>query len=311
MYKGIFWCYWSEGTDSEKDAPHIIATRVLCDADGNALEEVELSSKRGNNFNHKAEWERKGKDIRFYFGKLPYNYFPRGRVEINKGRVKIFTSPIIVGNISAQNSIIEKFCLESKMDEIQWKADNSTHYQYVNEYYSIDFDIIWKENKHWIVLVDLELKNRLRNQSKERQYKDFVYRVFDDFEVAKEYFLEQMIAFDYDKVIDQINTEIEELRLCEYEGAEDEVLAGQVCEINIDIDEGAFQMSGEAGRECVPNGWDVFYFQYFNSDYRFQVSENCFKMENPKDKYFFEITHFNSSTGEYDPHFYMELSQSL
>lgn len=67
LYKGIFWCYWSEGTDPEKDAPHIIATRVLCDADGNALEEVELSSKRGGNFNHKAEWERKGKDIRFNF----------------------------------------------------------------------------------------------------------------------------------------------------------------------------------------------------------------------------------------------------
>ena len=143
LYKGIFWCYWSEGTDSEKDAPHIIATRVLCDADGNALEEVELSSKRGSNFNHKAEWERKAKDIRFNFGKLPYNYFPRGRVEINKSRIKIFASPIIVGNISAQNSVVEGFCIEDKKDEIQWKADNSKHYQYIDEYYLKDFDFRW------------------------------------------------------------------------------------------------------------------------------------------------------------------------
>ena len=143
MYKGIFWCYWSEGTDPEKDAPHIIATRVLCDADGNALEEVEFSSKRGTNFNHKKEWKKMFKDAEKDDWGMPlddilcsgYFYFPRGRVEVNKGKIIVFANPIILCNQNARDKLIKEFKLENMKDSIRWKADNSEHYKYVTEWY--------------------------------------------------------------------------------------------------------------------------------------------------------------------------------
>ena len=158
---------------------------------------------------------------------------------------------------------------------------------------------------------DYEPCRRDAAKSEERQYQDFVHMVKNSFDEAKELFLNKNKEFDYDEVIEQINADIAEMRLCGLTDPEGEAIASKVCAINVDIDEGAFRMSGDAGRESVPNGRDVFYFRYFNSDYHFRISENCFKMDDPEDKYFIEITHFNKDTGEYDPHFYMGLSPAL
>ena len=55
--------------------------RRKCNSDGMALEHVEYSSKSRNNFNHKAEWSKLPKSVT---NGQPYNYYPRGRVEIKK-----------------------------------------------------------------------------------------------------------------------------------------------------------------------------------------------------------------------------------
>ena len=71
IYKGIFW--WIDD--------RLICRKVLCDKDGLPLETTEFTSKNGDNFNHKAEWERLPKKIT---GGKAYNYYPRGRVEIKQ-----------------------------------------------------------------------------------------------------------------------------------------------------------------------------------------------------------------------------------
>lgn len=63
MKKGLFWV-----VNHDKNEPILI-------------------TKSGENFNHKIEWRKFGKEITK--GK-EYNYFPRGRVEINKGRITVF-----------------------------------------------------------------------------------------------------------------------------------------------------------------------------------------------------------------------------
>lgn len=50
VYKGIFWYVPNE--------KKLITVKVKCDRNGVALEDVDYSSKSGENFNHKAEWAK-------------------------------------------------------------------------------------------------------------------------------------------------------------------------------------------------------------------------------------------------------------
>lgn len=87
MKKGIFWC-----TDSDTEAPALITVSVACDKNGDSKELVRFSSKSGNNFNHRLEWERFDRNIT---AGRPFNYYPRGRVEIKKRKVTVFLNPAI------------------------------------------------------------------------------------------------------------------------------------------------------------------------------------------------------------------------
>lgn len=52
MRKGIFWC-----TNFDSECPELITVSVVCDKDGDSQEPVQFSSKSGNNFNHRIEWD--------------------------------------------------------------------------------------------------------------------------------------------------------------------------------------------------------------------------------------------------------------
>ena len=84
MKKGIFWC------DSfGRDSPHLIVVSVKCDADGKSDRPIDFSSKSGQNFNHKAEWQKLSRSVT---RGQPFNYYPRGRVEIKnrQNRLSVF-----------------------------------------------------------------------------------------------------------------------------------------------------------------------------------------------------------------------------
>ena len=109
MYKGIFWL---------KDG-ETLAVKVLCDSLGDPLEPCVFSSKSGKNFNHKKEWER-------FHIPLPYNYYPRGRVEIANNKATVFLHPDLCAD-PVKVAIADCFCL--KGIKISWKADGSNHYK--------------------------------------------------------------------------------------------------------------------------------------------------------------------------------------
>ena len=120
MRKGIFWVVNDEETNC-------ISVRVECDIDGTALESgVVFSSKSGGSFNHKIEWSKlphsmtKGKT---------FNYYPRGRVEIKNGKVRIYINPDAY-NETVFKLLIKDFDLEECFDKIRVVIDNSAHYQY-------------------------------------------------------------------------------------------------------------------------------------------------------------------------------------
>ena len=120
MKKGLFWV-----VNHNTDEPILITKLVNCNIDGKALESVEYTSKSRENFNHKIEWGKLGKEITK--GK-EYNYFPRGRVEINKGRITIFLNPDI-NNEVVINKVIKEFELQ-KIENIRIISDGSSHYEY-------------------------------------------------------------------------------------------------------------------------------------------------------------------------------------
>ena len=120
MYKGIFWILPSE-TDWK-----LKTIKVECDSEGTSLEQTEYSSKSGENFNHKAEWAKMPKSETNGF---TYNYYPRGRVEIKDGKVRVFVNNDF--NTFEMRELIKKeFGIKNESMPIRFTSDGSYHYRY-------------------------------------------------------------------------------------------------------------------------------------------------------------------------------------
>ena len=117
MYKGIFWLITDRLGEKQ-----LICVKVSCDANGTPLETVTFSSKSGENFNHQAEWDRLSSKATN--GK-PYNYFPRGRVEIKKGRITVYCHPVLT-QYPYRTWIADAFGIPA---ESRFVADGSAHYK--------------------------------------------------------------------------------------------------------------------------------------------------------------------------------------
>lgn len=58
----------------------------------------------------------------------PWNYYPRGRVEIRGGKALVFLNPFLFSCSELQNMLRSTFDIEGAMP-IVFKADNSHHYR--------------------------------------------------------------------------------------------------------------------------------------------------------------------------------------
>ena len=124
MKKGLFWC-----VNYDSDKPTLIIKAIDCDISGKAItNNVQYTSKSGRNFNHKIEWNRFSKSITK--GKQ-YNYYPRGRVEINNSKISIFLNPDINKDVVIRK-IIEEFDLVM-IEDIRIISDGSSHYRYYGQ----------------------------------------------------------------------------------------------------------------------------------------------------------------------------------
>lgn len=125
--KGIFWftCSFDEENRCDFSGAELIAQPILCDCNGQPIEAQQFNSKKGTSFTHKATWAslvHRRKDLR----RFPWDYFPRGRVEIRNNKAIIFINPNIVICDLYKQRIIKEFHLESI--EVKVLVDNSIHY---------------------------------------------------------------------------------------------------------------------------------------------------------------------------------------
>ncbi|WP_251198350.1 hypothetical protein [Anaerotardibacter muris] len=78
-------------------------------------------AKSGNTFNHKKLWEA------LSLSSLPYNYYPRGRVDVaNNGQAVIYLNPSI-NTESVVSQIKAAFGIEG--EDFQVRDDHSEHYK--------------------------------------------------------------------------------------------------------------------------------------------------------------------------------------
>ena len=116
LYTGIFWY----DTDNDK----WISVNVPCDLDGKSNTDT-FNSKNNTTYNHEKTWKAIQSENKFY-RKLPYNYYPRGRVMIRNGVADVYYSEFFL------NDLFEKYpefglhiC-----KEVRWHVDNSDHYKF-------------------------------------------------------------------------------------------------------------------------------------------------------------------------------------
>lgn len=122
MRKGIFWC-----TNFDTECPELITVSVACDKSGDPKESARFSSKSGNNFNHRLEWEHLDRSIT---AGRPFNYYPRGRIEIKNGKATVFLNPVINKECIVSKVMDEFGLIDGELKRINIKSDGSNHYQF-------------------------------------------------------------------------------------------------------------------------------------------------------------------------------------
>ena len=125
IFSGIFWVI--------DDDRQLLMFGIPCDERGNIVGTPALqpNSRSGKTYNHKITWETVVATdlIHKPYNKHPYNYFPRGRVEIANRCAVIFLNPYI-NQPDIVDEIKLKFGLVNhKITKIRIVEDNSFHYQ--------------------------------------------------------------------------------------------------------------------------------------------------------------------------------------
>ncbi|GHV41837.1 hypothetical protein FACS189490_09540 [Clostridia bacterium] len=121
LYRGIFWVI---GQNDDR----LLLSKVLCDASGEPLEHADFDSKHGDSFNHRKSWQRAAKNTSREIRRGPWNYFPRGRVEIKNGAAIVYHNPILSEIAEFEEAVINEFKLLGSETSIRFEPDFSQHY---------------------------------------------------------------------------------------------------------------------------------------------------------------------------------------
>lgn len=124
LYKGVFWI------TKERDERYLF--RIPCDTQGNIVgsSDYPLCSKDGTNYNHKLLWEMLPKSLT---ANKPFDYYPRGRVEIRNEKAIVYLNPDI-NTAATQQFIVSQFGLveSNGITSVRFVSDGSRHYFYKN-----------------------------------------------------------------------------------------------------------------------------------------------------------------------------------
>lgn len=129
LSSGIFWVLTD---DLALDCYMLLSFEVPCDRYGTPVgrHALQLNSKNGKTYNHQKVWETVVQQDSSYrpYNKKPYDYYPRGRVQIANNKAQIYLNQNIYTE-SVIKVIKEAFGLSpNAISQIRVVVDNSAHY---------------------------------------------------------------------------------------------------------------------------------------------------------------------------------------
>ena len=79
---------------------------------------------------HKDCWNKVNSEVRM----MPWNYYPRGRVEYTRNKAVIYANPIVFQYKNLEEELREAFNIATSI-EVIYKNDNSSHYACYKNYF--------------------------------------------------------------------------------------------------------------------------------------------------------------------------------
>lgn len=120
LSRGIFWVLAE--TEDGINKQNILSFPIYCDLDGNPQDEYSFNAKSGQTYNHEATWKQLPKSVTKGH---PFNYYPRGRVELKNGKATIWLN----GNILHLADDIKNLFGLWQVKNLQVREDGSSHYR--------------------------------------------------------------------------------------------------------------------------------------------------------------------------------------
>ena len=126
LSRGIFWITDIDNIDNNK-----LYFQIPCDKNGNVQSQpnvcLDLNAKSGTTYNHERTWSQLSSK---YTQNKPFNYYPRGRVEIANGKATIYLS-LHIATDEVKQWCIDKFNLTPVhgITKVRLVADGSAHYK--------------------------------------------------------------------------------------------------------------------------------------------------------------------------------------
>ena len=125
LYSGIFWIVDLDDIYNNKN----YVFTFPCDMYGNPVSELDfdMSSKNGETYNHRRVWSMLSSKLTH---NKPFDYYPRGRVQISNGKAIIYLNPNI-DTEEIRDFIIDEFNLIERngIKKIVFNVDGSNHYK--------------------------------------------------------------------------------------------------------------------------------------------------------------------------------------
>ena len=131
LAQGVFWIVDIENMSDNKK----YCFPIFSDSNGNILAtdgSYALNAKSGTTYNHEKLWDQLPKS---YTHNQPFDYYPRGRVQISNGKAIVYLNPNI-NTVEVQNFIKNEFNLRqiNGITKVTFISDGSEHYKcYLDE----------------------------------------------------------------------------------------------------------------------------------------------------------------------------------
>lgn len=125
LAQGVFWIVDMDNMENNKR----YCFPIYSTPDGDIISsEYDLNAKSGITYNHEKLWKELGNN-------KPFNYYPRGRVQISNGKANIYLNPNI--NYDEVIDFIKdefKLYKSNGINKINIHSDGSSHYKcYLDE----------------------------------------------------------------------------------------------------------------------------------------------------------------------------------